>query len=171
LTNITQLNEGVFIMEQTPMKFFAALHPELAEAKTNGVVEAAMGGQGLLKGWADLPIGFFNTTDYADLITFTVEHYAVDPQIVEFRLVISHTTSGWAKAIIMPDGQGSEWEIKAQGTGASASNALWAHQVHNGQVLTFRKPKGFGIWHDVIQIGFLEDLDPGDRVTFTWQKD
>jgi hypothetical protein len=41
----------------------------------------------------------------------------------------------------------------------------------NGQVLTFRKPKVFGIWHDVIQTGFLGDLDPGDRVVFTWRRD
>ncbi|WP_141753696.1 MULTISPECIES: hypothetical protein [Streptomyces] len=81
------------------------------------------------------------------------------------------TTSGWAKAIIMPDGLGSQWEIRAQGRGASASNGLWAHQVQNGQVLTFRKPKMFGIWVDVIQIGFLGALDPGDRVVFTWRHD
>jgi hypothetical protein len=71
----------------------------------------------------------------------------------------------------MPDGLGSEWEIRAQGRGASATNGLWADQVKNGQVLTFRKPKVFGIWHDVIQIGFLGDLDPGDRVVFTWRRD
>jgi hypothetical protein len=152
-------------------KLFAVLHADLAEIQNNGTARSAGGGEGLLKGWADLPSGFFRTRDDADQISFVVTHNAVDPEIVEFRLVIGHTASGWAKVIIMPDGGGSEWEIKAQRTGASASNALWAGQVKNGQVLTFRKPKEFGIWHDVIEIGFLEDLDPGDRVTFIWQRD
>src|SRR5688572_26385976 len=75
------------------------------------------------------------------------------------------------KVIVMPDGVGSAWEIKAQGRGGSASNGLWADQVKNGQVLTFRKPKGFGVWWNVIEIGFLGDLDPGDRAVFIWRRD
>jgi hypothetical protein len=124
-----------------------------------------------MKGWANQPEGYFRTRDAADQLFFKVEHNAVQPEIVSFRLVIGHTASGWAKVIVMPDGGGSEWEIKAQHTGGSAGSALWAQQVQNGQVLTFRKPKGFGFWHDVIEIGFLEDLDPGDRVTFIWLRD
>jgi len=118
-----------------------------------------------------LPSGFFGTEDDADLIGYVVQKNAVPPQVVEFTLIIGNTSSGWAKAIIMPDGLGSQWEIRAQGRGASATNGLWADQVHNGQVLTFRKPKFLGIWTDVIQIGFLGDLDPGDRVVFTWRRD
>lgn len=106
------------------------------------------------------------------MIDYVVQRNAAAPDVVEFSLVIGHTSSGWAKAIIMPDGQGSQWEILAQGRGGSSSNGLWADQVRNGQVLTFRKPTPpFGIWFDVIQIGFLGDLDPGDRVVFTWRTD
>jgi len=137
-----------------------------------GILAAAQGGVGLGEGWANLPSGSFGTQDPADLIDYQVQKNAVPSDVVEFTLVIGHTTSGWAKAIIMRDGLGSEWAITAQGRGASASNGLWADQVKNGQVLTFRKPTwGFGIWFDEIDIGFLGDLDPGDRVVFTWRHD
>jgi hypothetical protein len=140
-------------------------------SEDGSAVAFAVGGVGLGEGWANQPSGSFSTEDSADLIDYVVQKNAVPNSVVEFSLVIGHTSSGWAKAIIMPDGLGSEWEIRAQGRGASATNGLWADQVHNGQVLTFRKPKGFGIWYDVIQIGFLGDLDPGDRVVFTWRHD
>ena len=126
---------------------------------------------GLGQGWANQPSGTFGTEDPADHISYVVQKNAVPADVVEFRLVIGHTSTGWAKAIIMPDGEGSQWVIKARGRGASATNGLWAHQVKNGQVLTFRKPGFLGIWKDTIEIGYLEDLDPGDRVVFTWNKD
>ena len=69
----------------------------------------------------------------------------------------------------MPDGEGSEWEIKATGGhGGEARNGLWAHQVHNGQQLRFNKPKELGIWYTVATVGWLYDLRGGDRCTFTW---
>jgi len=132
---------------------------------------ALQGGIGLGEGWAKLPSGSFATDDPADLISYLIQKNAASPAVVEFSLVIGHTTSGWPKAIIMPDGLGSKWAITAQGRGGSASNGLWADQVKNGQVLTFRKPKIFGIWFDVVEIGFLGDLEPGDRVVFTWRRD
>jgi hypothetical protein len=158
------------------------LGPEAGESPSRGglpifgfppeeEIAEAEAGVGLGEGWANLPSGFFGTEDSADLIGYVVQKNAVPPQVVEFSLVIGHTSSGWAKAIIMPDGLGSQWEIRAQGRGASATNGLWADQVQNGQVLTFRKPKFLHIWTDVIQIGFLGDLDPGDRVVFTWRRD
>jgi hypothetical protein len=150
--------------------FFGGLFEADQAAAEAGIAEA-QGGVGLGEGWAKLSSGSFATEDPVDLIGYVVQKNAVSPAVVEFSLVIGHTTSGWAKAIIMPDGLGSEWEIRAQGRGASATNGLWADQVKNGQVLTFRKPKAFYIWHDVIQIGFLGDLDPGDRVVFTWRRD
>ena len=48
------------------------------------------------------------------------------------------------------------------------SVALWAHQVHNGQLLPFSKAKGLGIAWSVYQLGGLERLAPHSRVTFTW---
>ncbi len=79
-----------------------------------------------------------------------------------------HRTPSFFRCITV----GSQWEIRAQGRGASANNGLYADQVRNGQVLTFCKPMPpFAIWYDVIQIGFLGDLDAGDRVVFTWRID
>jgi hypothetical protein len=149
--------------------FGGLLHTQDSAAEAD--VAALQGGVGLGEGWANLPGGSFATEDSADLIDYVVQKNAVSSAVVEFSLVIGHTSSGWAKAIIMPDGLGSSWEIRAQGRGASATNGLWADQVHNGQILTFRKPKGFGVWHDVIEIGFLGDLDPGDRAVFIWRRD
>ena len=152
------------------LPIFGGLFQNEETASGQGIAEL-QGGVGLGEGWANLPSGSFATEDAADLIDYQVQKNAVPPDVVEFSLVIGHTSSGWAKAIIMPDGLGSQWAITAQGRGASASNGLWADQVKNGQVLTFRKPKFLGIWFDVIQIGFLSDLDPGDRVVFTWRRD
>jgi hypothetical protein len=126
---------------------------------------------GLGAGWALVNQGQFRTEDSADLVTYQVENGAVGADVVEFRLVIGNNSSGWAKVIIMPDGQGSRWEIKAEGRGNSAQNGLWANQVNNGQSLTFRKPKAFGIWYSVVDIGYLNDLRGGDRVTFVWEQD
>jgi hypothetical protein len=150
------------------LPIFGGLFPSDDDALDTAELQ---GGVGLGEGWANLPGGVFATEDPPDLIDYQVQKNAVPPDVVEFSLVIGHTSSGWAKAIIMPDGLGSQWEIIAQGRGGSASNGLWADQVRNGQVLTFRKPKMWGIWTDVIQIGFLGDLDPGDRVVFTWRRD
>jgi len=141
------------------------------QATTTSPSLLAQGGVGLGPGWANQPSGSFGTEDPDDHISYVVQKNAVGAEAVEFRLVVGHTSSGWAKAIIMPDGEGSQWVIEAKGHGASATNGLWAHQVKNGQVLTFRKPGFWGIWGDAIQIGYLEDLDPGDRVVFTWNKD
>jgi hypothetical protein len=126
---------------------------------------------GLGKGWASTDGGQFKTEDSSDLIRFQIAHGAVSQDSVEFVLTVANTSSGWAKAIIMPDGEGNEWEIRAEGRGSSAQNGLWAGQVKNGQLLTFRKPKAWGIWYTVVQIGFLEDLVGGDRVTFIWESD
>jgi hypothetical protein len=46
-----------------------------------------------MKGWANLPSGEFTTRDDADLISFIVDHGAVDPAVVQFVLVISHNSA------------------------------------------------------------------------------
>jgi hypothetical protein len=126
---------------------------------------------GLGAGWALVHGGQFKTEDSADLVTYQVQNGAVAVDTVEFQLVIGNNSSGWAKVIIMPDGQGSRWEINAQGRGSTAQNGLWANQVNNGQSLTFRKPKAFGIWYSVADISYLNDLKGGDRVRFVWEQD
>jgi hypothetical protein len=105
-----------------------------------------------------------------DLIDLEIREAAADPAVVDFVLVLSGNVT-WKKILNMPDGQGSSWDIIAEGRNASASNGLWAQQVHNGQVLTFSKAKTFGWMTPVYTLGGLERLRPGTRVTFTWVKD
>jgi hypothetical protein len=123
--------------------------------------------------WANQPAGQFGTNDPADVISYRIEHGAVAAEAVEFNLVIGSNSSGWDKSLFMPDGEGNEWEIKATGgRGASASNGIWAYQVHNGQQLRFHKPKEFQIiWRHVLSLGNLQYLQGGDRCTFTWLSD
>jgi hypothetical protein len=122
--------------------------------------------------WAAQPAGQFGTNDPWDTISYNINHGAVGVDVVEFVLVIGSQSSGWDKSLFMPDGEGSEWEIKATGgAGGSARNGLWAHQVQNGQQLRFHKPKELGIWHQVLALGGLYHLVGGDRCTFTWLKD
>jgi hypothetical protein len=84
----------------------------------------------------------------------------------------------WGKWLNVPDGEGTgaSWTIS---TGApwfgprktTDSVALWAHQVRNGQTLTFSKAKGFGFAWPVYQLSGLDRLEPNSRVTFTWAQD
>jgi len=114
-----------------------------------------------------------------DRIVATIEDNALpeDPSAeaaVEFVLA---SALWWWKELNVPDGEtGSSWDIH---TGArwnggrrfSDRVALWAHQVNNGQVLTFRKAKTFGLVSSTYQLGGLERLAPRTRVTLTWLAD
>ncbi len=127
---------------------------------------------GLDENWTRFDSSIFSTTD-GDCIRYTIEHNAEqeDPPIVRFVLALGGNVT-WRKVLNMPDGVGSDWDIVAEGSGASASNTLWAEQVNNGQLLTFSKTKEFGrIMSVQPQVGHLEGLRPRDRVTFTWLKD
>jgi len=126
---------------------------------------------GLGKGWGNIDHGELHTEDSADLIRYRIEHGAVSTDVVEFMLVIGNDSSGWEKSINMPDGEGNSWNIKVGGRQNSAASGIWAPQVKNGQALTFSKPKEFGRWYNVLTQGYLEDLQAGDRVVFTWERD
>lgn len=117
---------------------------------------------------AGLDDGHLKTEDEDDDIHFIFEHNAVGPEIVLFKLV-NPTSSD--KKINMPDGGGSSWDIEASDGGGEADNALEAHQVHNGQQLTFSNHIAFGFWDDVLWLGNLGRCQPGDRVTFIWERD
>jgi hypothetical protein len=115
-----------------------------------------------------------------DIITATIEENALgqDPHAepaVEFVLA---SDLWWWKELNVPDGEtGSSWNIH---TGAGGfwggrrfndSVALWAHQVRNGQILTFKKAKTLGLLSNTYKIGGLEQLPPLARVTFRWIQD
>ncbi len=107
--------------------------------------------------------------DY-DLINVTIEVNAVAANVVEFRLETTPHIDWW-KAIRVPDGLGSSWELWTKDDKHSDSVALWAHQVRNGQVLEFKKAKLFGVHTGVYDLGGLERLEGGTRVTFRWVQD
>lgn len=121
--------------------------------------------------WSACSVGMFQTAD-GDVLEYRIEGGVVPPDTVEFALALGPNVT-WLKQLNMPDGQGSSWNIRAEGSGltATASNTLWASQVHNGQKLTFAKAKAFGALTNVLQLGDLQGLKPGSRITFTWMKD
>jgi hypothetical protein len=126
---------------------------------------------GAPEAWSERNAGEIRTEDGADLIGYGIERGVVDSQIVTFRLIIGGDSSGWRKIINLPDGEGNSWDLDANGRGATAENSLWANQVGNGQVLTFQKAKWFGAMFSVLTLGQLGGLQPGDRVTFAWNRD
>lgn len=119
--------------------------------------------------WSNNNSGTFTTSD-GDRIDFTVERGVVGSDVVEFVLALGPGIT-WKKVLNMPDGGGSSWDIVAEGAGGAASNSLWAGQVNNGQVLTFRKAKFLGFLADVYTLGNLQGLTPGSRATFHWMTD
>jgi hypothetical protein len=130
------------------------------------------GDVGLPQDWAGQPSGAFKTNDLADLLKYEIQPHAVSDDIVEFQLQ-AYDTKMWRKVLVMRDGLGSQWDIPidpSQGT-ASSSNTLWADQVKNGQDLSLWKAKEFGIMTWVLDIGHLENVPPGARVTFEWVED
>jgi hypothetical protein len=124
-------------------------------------------------GWAAKSAGGFGTQDPADYIRFHKEaSVGGDPNAVEFRLELEKGVT-WKKIINMPDGGGSDWDIVAEGQGASASNGLYLDQCLNGQALTFRKAKQWGVMQDVLRLGDLGPLaaQGASRMVFRWVRD
>ncbi|TQM43915.1 hypothetical protein [Pseudonocardia cypriaca] len=111
-----------------------------------------------------------------DVVTWRIERAVINPGVAVFRLENQVPdgwppgTPPWGKAFILRDGQGGEWAVAAAGNSA-AENGLYAHQLANGQSFTFRKPGTFGIWIDAFSISGIQNVNGGDRVTFTWVND
>ena len=127
---------------------------------------------GVPEKWVALGRGQFSTNDAADLLEWEIQSNAVGMDVVEFQLEAS-TPALWRKVLVMPDGQGSRWDIvidPSQGT-FSARNGLWANQVQNGQRLELWKAKTLGFMSQVLSIGNLGALQPGTRVVFRWLQD
>jgi hypothetical protein len=119
--------------------------------------------------WSAQASGQLLTPD-GDQIDYAIERGVVSQDVVEFVLTLGPGVSP-KKALNLPDGEGSSWDIAAEGAGASGSSGLWASQVRNGQSLTFKKAKPHGAIWEVYKLGHLGGLTPGTRVTFCWAKD
>jgi hypothetical protein len=122
-------------------------------------------------GWVELR---GTMLDDGDIISAEITENVARPEVVEFALA---SNLWWWKELNVPDGEtGSSWNIH---TGAvwfggrrfEDRTALWAHQVHNGQFLSFRKAKTFGLVSTTYLLGQLNVLKPGSRVTFRWLRD
>jgi hypothetical protein len=114
-----------------------------------------------------------------DIIVATIEENALqqDPSAEAAVEFVIASDLWWWKELNVPDGEtGSSWNIH---TGAATfggrrftdSVALWAHQVHNGQLLTFSKAKTFALLSNTYRLGGLDRLPPLSRVTFRWTQD
>jgi hypothetical protein len=114
--------------------------------------------------WAQQDSGTFVSSG-GDTVTFAIQHGAHDPSIAGFHIV---NNVGQDRQFILRTGGGWEGEITAA-PGQVAGNALYANELQNGQKLTFRKPSGFlGFWIITFEIDGLNNVQPGDLVTFTW---
>lgn len=117
--------------------------------------------------WVTDRDGHFKTQG-GDVVQFHIDGGG-DPEQVAFRLR-AQCPSGWAKALILRDGEGNEWWVRAD-QNAQGENGLWAGQVKNGQQISFWKPAFLGQWQPVFDIGNLDLLVGGDVVTFSWTND
>jgi hypothetical protein len=125
--------------------------------------------------WATKSSGYFTTSDRYDSLQYRIEPNAVDASTVQFRLEGGSYWNRclWRKTLVMPDGQGSEWPLTIDPSNAnySATNSLWAWQVHNGQELRLYKAGFLGFDRYVGGIGDLNNIAPGSRVVFRWLHD
>jgi len=119
------------------------------------------------EGWSSKDDDVLGSSE-GDNIQTHIDHSG-DPKTVVFRLS-NQSPQGWSKAFVLRDGLGSQWWVEAKGF-SQAENGLWADQVHNGQPITFWKPKFLGQWTEIFSISHLDQLTPGSIVTFTWSKD
>lgn len=124
-------------------------------------------------GWGELVAGL--VLDDGDIVRAEIVQNAVSPEVVEFRI---WSERWWWKEINVPDGEtGSSWNIHTGQTWGGGRQfedtvGLWAHQVRNGQALSFRKAKTAGLVSTTYLLRHLETvLHPGSRVTFYWERD
>jgi hypothetical protein len=115
-------------------------------------------------GWAANDEGILRTSDSADLLYYRFEHSAIGSDAVEYVLH-NDTRSGWRKELRIPNGL-----LVADGRGSSDRNGNWIFELP-GQQIIFRKAKEFGRMYDVLTLGQLDQMLPGDRVHFHWQQD
>jgi hypothetical protein len=123
-------------------------------------------------GWGELEIG--SLLDDGDIIRVTIEPNVAAADVVLFRIA---SDLWWWKELNVPDGEtGSSWNIHTGAVWGGGRRfedtvGLWAHQVRNGQRLSFRKAKTFGLVSTTYILGGLERLQGGSRVTFHWLRD
>lgn len=127
--------------------------------------------------WIELESGY--TLGDGDRIVAKIEYgvLAKDPNAEAAVEFVIESDLSWWKEIRVPDGEGSHWDIHTGAPGGWGARrfrdsiALWAHQVHNGQFLTFSKAKTLGFLSQTYSLGGLGQLPALSRVTFRWMRD
>lgn len=117
-----------------------------------------------------------------DIIDYTIEHGAVSPEVVEWRLVAAPNV-GWWKQVRNRGGpdvwkvwtdNGKSWCSWPQAATADCNQiSEWTGVLLSGaQEFVFSKAKFLASHQDVYVLRNLSShLRGGDRITFTWRKD
>jgi hypothetical protein len=119
--------------------------------------------------WSEIDGGILHTSDGVDVIEYAIEHNAVGAGSLEFSLRLGGRVT-WTKVVNVPDGSGHVSSVFAE-MGKQPRTAKMSFAARSDKALTFSKPKEFGIFHAVMRLVDLDQLNDGDRVVFTWVKD
>lgn len=105
-----------------------------------------------------------------DHVVYTIQRNgAGNDTMAVFKLTVK-VPSGWAKALVLPDGHGNNQVISCNGN-ASTEGYIMARDLGD-QSITFRKPGFLGIWIDAFSTtGGLHGIKGNDLVHFTWTMD
>jgi hypothetical protein len=137
----------------------------------NGALAAIPSGDPLpsthLRVWSELESGHLVTRDH-DQVDYRIEAGALPPDEVEFVLTQADGLT-WRKEIRMQavDGQ---WTVSVQDDKRTDANGFYRYQLPDGR-LRLAKAKLFGVVVEVLELGDLDRLPVGARVTFTWARD
>jgi hypothetical protein len=117
--------------------------------------------------WSEQASGHLVTRDL-DRVDYRIDPQAVPDDQVEFVLQLGDGIT-WRKELVLKADDG-EWTISAQDANRSAANGLYRYQLPHGQV-RLRKAKAFNLMHDVLELGDVDRLPIGARITITWVRD
>lgn len=118
--------------------------------------------------------GRFYTSDLADEIAVVVERNAVPADQVEFVLIAGQGLHG-RKEIVLAEGAnppasgGGRWTLSVGSNGATQRNGLYLYQLPGGH-LEFRKQNQSNQIVEVSRVP-IDRIEPGSRITFTWERD
>jgi hypothetical protein len=117
--------------------------------------------------WSAREEGDLTTTDPTDRIHYLIEHAIVKTDLINIRLVSSASN---LRLIGIIDATGAMvWDIFTDATHTTAADSVAASLIlASDQKLTFEKEQQGGAVVKVLQLGDLDCLQGGDRVTFFW---
>jgi hypothetical protein len=103
-------------------------------------------------------------------LTVSIEQNAVASNAVEFVLQSAPWITWW-KQVVVPNGHGGHFILETKDDKHEDRNGLWADEINNGQQLSLWAGGFWGIGRPVADLGNLQRLPPGSRITFRWVQD